>query len=686
MTAEDSTDPTLRKRIWDCAAFGPLSKWRDRVVQLTATHEDHQRSLRSKLVLSLAAMCGLFLLIDLAVQRMVIQPAFEDLDRASASQYTQRVLSALEIESAHLRSVAQRTVAMLDDTPRGAMPPSNAENRPWPTIAWSIDGVQWAAIASSNGSWTWIDVLPTTASWDRSNRSPIGVEKNVLEQIALSRKTSIDGLVCENSGGVHLYGATQIDPDDKADAAAASQASDDDTTFHLVVGKQLDRQVIDKINQCTHVVFSVQPLRKPGLDDQIHTRQANQSTLVVEAPIVKHEGRVLANLTIQVPRDVAQQASRPTSLARHIFLYGDAATLLLMMLLLQRIVISPLKRIREHAERIADSGLDAASLEMTSNDEIGALAAAFDRMKHRLADAQKRLADASHAAGMSQVADTVIHNVGNVLTNVNSLIETAVDRVDGLRVAPLEKLATRLQQDDNREALILATPEYLRRLAAQLENDQRTLADLLSTLSVNVQHIHSVIRDQHRHTLKSVETKRFSIRQIVDEAVNCCLAKLKQDEIQIYFDEGIDYDVVSDWSLLLQVFINLIGNAGNSMSEGQSQQRLLDISIDQQGENVRVQIRDHGCGMTEETLGNVFNAFFTTRSSGTGLGLHFCANAMKRLGGSLSAHSDGLGHGSTFTIQLPLVDSDRDKAPAPIAPPLVANDGLVNNLMDWRIK
>ena len=58
--------------------------------------------------------------------------------------------------------------------------------------------------------------------------------------------------------------------------------------------------------------------------------------------------------------------------------------------------------------------------------------------------------------------------------------------------------------------------------------------------------------------------------------------------------------------------------------------------------------------MTEETIHRVFDAHFTTRESGTGLGLHFCAITLKRLGGSIHASSEGPGLGSTFVIELPL--------------------------------
>lgn len=72
---------------------------------------------------------------------------------------------------------------------------------------------------------------------------------------------------------------------------------------------------------------------------------------------------------------------------------------------------------------------------------------------------------------------------------------------------------------------------------------------------------------------------------------------------------------------------------------------------------VSVKFEDSGCGMDDETLVRVFDAHFTTRESGSGLGLHFCAIALKRFGGTIAATSEGNGRGSAITLGLPAAES-----------------------------
>jgi signal transduction histidine kinase len=285
-------------------------------------------------------------------------------------------------------------------------------------------------------------------------------------------------------------------------------------------------------------------------------------------------------------------------------------------------------------------------------------------MVNRLSDTQTQLAKASRAAGRSQVASTVIHNVGNVLTNVNSLLDAASGRVHGLRIGSLDKLALRLRHDDSDDGLLAATPGYLEALAGSLKSDQDAIAELLATLHDNICHIHDVIRDQQRHTSHAVKAAWVPLASVIDEAVACCRARLQQEDISVDVSGQLSIAVRADRSLLLQTMINIIGNAQHAMRDNDRMSRMLDIQAEHDQNTARIRFRDNGCGMTEDTIQNVFDAHFTTRESGTGLGLHFCAITLKRLGGLIQVTSDGPGCGSTFIVELPCGQQPADATPS----------------------
>jgi signal transduction histidine kinase len=69
---------------------------------------------------------------------------------------------------------------------------------------------------------------------------------------------------------------------------------------------------------------------------------------------------------------------------------------------------------------------------------------------------------------------------------------------------------------------------------------------------------------------------------------------------------------------------------------------------------VKISVIDNGIGIAPENLTRIFNHGFTTRKEGHGFGLHSGANAARELKGSLTVHSQGIGQGATFTLELPV--------------------------------
>ena len=75
----------------------------------------------------------------------------------------------------------------------------------------------------------------------------------------------------------------------------------------------------------------------------------------------------------------------------------------------------------------------------------------------------------------------------------------------------------------------------------------------------------------------------------------------------------------------------------------------------------KITVGDNGIGIDPAHLTSIFNHGFTTKKDGHGFGLHSGANAAKEMGGTLTAHSDGLGKGAEFTLELPVAKSVLEK-------------------------
>jgi len=80
----------------------------------------------------------------------------------------------------------------------------------------------------------------------------------------------------------------------------------------------------------------------------------------------------------------------------------------------------------------------------------------------------------------------------------------------------------------------------------------------------------------------------------------------------------------------------------------------LTIRLYKNGEDCfRIEVADNGIGIPEDNLTKIFSHGFTTKRQGHGFGLHSGALAAKEMGGSLTVHSEGIGQGATFTLELP---------------------------------
>jgi signal transduction histidine kinase len=268
----------------------------------------------------------------------------------------------------------------------------------------------------------------------------------------------------------------------------------------------------------------------------------------------------------------------------------------------------------------------------------------------------------SRHAGMAEVATGVLHNVGNVLNSVNVSNNLIREKLRKSEIATLVKLGRLLQQHEADLAAFLTTdakgrriPGFIIQLAGQLEAEHAYLQQEQDQLARNVEHIKEIVAMQQNYARVSGFLEQVSLAGLVDDALQINLAGLSRHGVQVVRHYADVPPATVDKHRVLQILVNLVHNAKYALDESGRQDKRLTVGVGMNGDHrVKITVSDNGVGIPPENLTKIFSHGFTTRKDGHGFGLHSGANAAKEMGGQLSVHSDGVGQGVIFTLDLPL--------------------------------
>jgi signal transduction histidine kinase/DNA-binding LytR/AlgR family response regulator len=283
-------------------------------------------------------------------------------------------------------------------------------------------------------------------------------------------------------------------------------------------------------------------------------------------------------------------------------------------------------------------------------------------LEHTLEKLHKQLAQATRQAGLAEVATGVLHNVGNVLNSVNVSANVLAEIMRDSKVPGLKAIVSLLGEHNADLGAFFTSdpkgrqlPRYLEHLSDLLTSQHSAAATELTSLLKNVEHIKNVIAVQQNYAKLAGVIETVTAQDLIEDALNLHSGALRRHHVTVVRDyDTHNPKVTVDRHKVLQVLVNLIGNAKYACDESARNDKQVTLRVRNGGQRISFSVEDNGVGIPVESLERIFTLGFTTRKNGHGFGLHNCAQAAREMGGTLGVHSDGPNRGAIFKLELPL--------------------------------
>jgi DNA-binding LacI/PurR family transcriptional regulator/signal transduction histidine kinase len=283
-------------------------------------------------------------------------------------------------------------------------------------------------------------------------------------------------------------------------------------------------------------------------------------------------------------------------------------------------------------------------------------------MQRSLQEKEEIAIASAHYAGMAEIANDVLHNVGNVLNSVKVSCAALLETFSTSRVGILEQVAGMLEEHSRAGPADLASylaedprgkllPAYLIQVSRVLQREKQNAVAEVSRVRDQMSIIEQVVAAQQDHSGRRLLTRAAELSRIMDDVLALRADALARKRIAVVKNYRPIAPVHVQRTKLTRVLNHMLQNAEEALLERSDDNRqvTVDIGVNEVGA-AYIRIQDNGEGIAAENLTRIFGHGFTTRKQRSGIGLHYCANSMTEMGGRMAVESDGPGRGAAFLL------------------------------------
>lgn len=391
-------------------------------------------------------------------------------------------------------------------------------------------------------------------------------------------------------------------------------------------------------------------------------RQTNGSTTkiyddyaTISVGIFGHDRTPVGRLTTNFQRSLNAVKTDLWTILAFGILALSFATIMFFYGRISALVISPLQSLSQHLVKISETGKLSPFQSNGRDDEIGQVINSFNEMIIRINALQESLTQKSYQIGKAQSEIDVLHNVKNALSPVSTILSRLDDIPNPISAnfeRAIDELAGNEADFNRRTKLVDFTKANIKAQIESNSNANRLVLKARESINKAIETIES-LRARNNY----FEDEFCEITSILDRSLE--IARENEGAVNIEFAKPPPQLVKGNKIIYSQVFDNIITNSLEAIKKANRHNGQLSVEImpiEREFERMlQIKINDNGDGFDSGLKARLFERGFSTRTNKTGgLGLHWCANNLNAMGGTIRIDSEGKQMGAEVIIELPL--------------------------------
>ena len=309
----------------------------------------------------------------------------------------------------------------------------------------------------------------------------------------------------------------------------------------------------------------------------------------------------------------------------------------------------------------SDEALNNLNKELNAqSEELSKQAHELKALNEQLVKQKEQELEKAIAQGKFEIASEVLHDIGNALvgfgsylTRINKGIEK--NNLDSIRNLHLflkaQQTLIGTSIGDNKASALVKITEGIEK--SQSEHHLEATASISELLNI-VSHIQEILNIQRQFVRGhggTHERKLVNIAHIIDDSRSMLFASFDKRGVKLNINVRPGNHVIKgDHTKLMQVILNILKNSLEAI-DMEKDEKVISVFLETMDDYISLKIVDTGQGFDEETSRRFFERGFTTKKSGTGLGLYNCKSIVESHAGSFNISSEGVGKGATIAIK-----------------------------------